>query len=79
MCVCVCVCVCVQEAGSLAGSVQSVEIDTPYGPLHVTVQVFCHASLQLFKFITVVSNSLKYGKSHILYRYLTAWHVTSLY
>ena len=31
-----------QEAGSLAGSVQSVEVDTPYGPLHVTVQVDTH-------------------------------------
>jgi hypothetical protein len=28
-----------QEAGSLASSVQAVEIETPYGPLHVTVQV----------------------------------------
>jgi hypothetical protein len=27
-----------QEALSLSGSVQTVDIDTPYGPLHITVQ-----------------------------------------
>ena len=46
-------CLHAQEAGSLASSVQAVEIDTPYGPLHITVQVLT-AQLLLFKLFALL-------------------------